>query len=85
MSLPVLWLKMASNSEQQIEKYLTAFRQFDKNGDGNISKEEFQLVMKNTKSGSKLSQEDINEMVEEADTNNDGTINYQEFVQMLKQ
>ena len=76
---------MASNSEQQIEKYLTAFRQFDKNGDGNISKEEFQLVMKNTKSGSKLSQEDINEMVEEADTNNDGTINYQEFVQMLKQ
>ena len=27
----------------------------------------------------------INEMVEEADTNNDGTINYQEFVQMLKQ
>ena len=41
--------------------------------------------MKKTKSGSKLSQEDINEMVEEADTNNDGTINYQEFVQMLKQ
>ena len=74
-----------ASSESQIEKYLAAFRHFDKNGDGNISKEEFERVMKGTKSGSKLSQEDINEMVKEADTNNDGTINYTEFVEMLKQ
>ena len=74
---------MASSSE--IEKYLAAFRHFDKNGDGHISIEEFRTAMKETKSGSKLTDEDIEEMVQEADKNNDGNINYEEFVEMLKQ
>ena len=69
---------------QDLETFLTAFRQFDKNGDGYISKEEFNSVMKNTKSGLKLSDSDIQEMVQEADTDQDGKINYQEFVELLK-
>ena len=71
-------------SDQDLEKYLVAFRHFDKNGDGFISMEEFNTVMSKTKAGSKLSEKDLQEMVAEADKDNDGQINYQEFVDMIK-
>ncbi|XP_037946792.1 calmodulin-like [Teleopsis dalmanni] len=66
------------NSDQEIRD---AFRVFDRNGDGFISAEELRYVMTNM--GEKLTLEEANEMIREADLNGDGQIDYNEFVEMM--
>lgn len=56
---------------------------FDVNGDGWISREELRTVMTNL--GEKLTDQDIDAMIKEADLNGDGRVNYEEFVQMWMQ
>ena len=63
------------------EETLEAFKVFDKDGSGFISKAELIHVMANL--GEKLSDGEIDEMIREADVNGDGQINYEEFVQMM--
>lgn len=58
-----------------------AFKVFDRNGDGRISAAELRHVL--TSIGEKLSDEDVDQMIREADTNNDGEIDIQEFTQLL--
>jgi len=55
--------------------------QFDKDGNGRISASELRHVMTNL--GEKLSQEEVEEMIREADTDGDGQVNYEEFVSMM--
>lgn len=55
-----------------------AFKVFDKNGDGFISLDELKSVMTNL--GEKLSQRELDEMMQEADTDGDKQIDYKEFV-----
>ena len=45
---------------------------FDKDGNGKISQQELKLVMKNL--GENLTDEEINEMIREADDNGDGDV-----------
>merc|ERR1712048_1480603 len=54
-----------------------AFKVFDKNNDGSITKEELAETMKAL--GEDLSVDDIKFMMDEVDINNDGTIDFQEF------
>ena len=63
------------------EDLIEAFRIFDKDGSGNISALELRHVM--TTLGERLTEEEADEMIKEADTNNDGQINYQEFVKIM--
>ena len=56
---------------------------FDKDGNGQISRDELREVM--TQLGEKMNEEDINEMIEDADKNGDGMINYEEFVAYMTQ
>uniref|UniRef100_A0A6B2E5I9 Putative calmodulin-like isoform x3 n=2 Tax=Phlebotominae TaxID=7198 RepID=A0A6B2E5I9_9DIPT len=58
-----------------------AFRVFDKNNDGLISSSELRHVMTNL--GEKLSQEEVDDMIKEADMDGDGMVNYNEFVMIL--
>ena len=58
-----------------------AFNVFDRNGDGKISADELRQIM--ARLGENLSDEEINQMIREADTNKDGVIDYEEFVRML--
>lgn len=51
-----------------------AFRVFDKNNDGLISSSELRHVMTNL--GEKLSQEEVDDMIKEADLDGDGQVNY---------
>ncbi|XP_046679019.1 neo-calmodulin-like isoform X2 [Homalodisca vitripennis] len=58
-----------------------AFRVFDKNNDGLISSTELRHVMTNL--GEKLSDEEVDDMIKEADLDGDGMVNYDEFVTIL--
>ncbi|XP_044728364.1 calmodulin-like isoform X2 [Chrysoperla carnea] len=58
-----------------------AFRVFDKNNDGLISSNELRHVMTNL--GEKLSEEEVDDMIREADLDGDGMVNYEEFVTIL--
>ncbi|XP_053609009.1 calmodulin-A-like isoform X4 [Plodia interpunctella] len=58
-----------------------AFRVFDKNNDGLISSVELRHVMTNL--GEKLSEEEVDDMIREADLDGDGMVNYAEFVTIL--
>mmetsp|Transcript_41120 Transcript_41120/g.108006 ORF Transcript_41120/g.108006 Transcript_41120/m.108006 type:complete len:276 (-) Transcript_41120:367-1194(-) len=67
-----------TDGEQEI---MEAFRLFDKDGNGSISVAELRNVM--CQLGEKLSDEEVDEMVTEADMDGTGRINIEEFVQMM--
>jgi calmodulin len=63
------------------EDLVEAFKMFDKDNNGFISAAELRHVM--TTLGEKLTEEEADEMIREADMNGDGQINYQEFVKVM--
>ena len=63
------------------EDLIEAFKIFDKDGSGNISAQELRHVM--TTLGEKLTEEEADELIREADTNGDGYIDYVEFVKIM--
>lgn len=63
-------------SEEDLESDIReAFRIFDKDGNGSISASELRHVMTNL--GEKLTDEEVEEMLREADIDGDGQINYE--------
>ncbi|KIW42932.1 uncharacterized protein PV06_06430 [Exophiala oligosperma] len=58
-----------------------AFNVFDKDGSGTISADELRQVMKSI--GENLTDAEIDEMIREADKDHNGSIDYEEFVQLL--
>ena len=62
-----------------VKKYFI-FRAFDTDGDGKISKDEFRICMLNF--GERFGDEQIAEMMQQADSDNDGSIDFLEFVQV---
>jgi len=67
-----------TDSEEEIRE---AFRVFYKDGNGFISAAELRHVMTNL--GEKLTDEEVDEMIREADIDGDGQVNYEEFVTMM--
>jgi len=67
-----------TDSEEELRE---AFRVFDKDGNGFISSAELRHVMTNL--GEKLTDDEVDEMIREADLDGDGTVNYEEFVTMM--
>ena len=61
-----------TDTEDEIKE---AFKVFDKDGNGFISSSELKHVMTNL--GEKLSDEEIEEMIHEADKDGDGQVNYE--------
>lgn len=60
------------DSEDELRE---AFRVFDKNNDGLISSNELRHVM--TSLGERLSEEEVDDMIKEADLDGDGQVNYE--------
>lgn len=63
------------------EEICEAFKVFDRDGSGCISAAELRHVMSNL--GENLSDEELDEMLKEADADDSGRINYEEFIKMM--
>jgi len=60
-----------------------AFRVFDKDGSGTISRDELAQVLSDGEVKA-VAQTDLNELLDEVDKNGDGEIDFQEFMHMMR-
>mmetsp|Transcript_131558 Transcript_131558/g.281265 ORF Transcript_131558/g.281265 Transcript_131558/m.281265 type:complete len:948 (-) Transcript_131558:58-2901(-) len=63
------------------EELVEAFKVFDRDGNGCISAAELRHVMTNL--GEKLDDEELDDMLREADVDENGSVNYEDFVRMM--
>eukprot|EP01116_Phalansterium_solitarium_P015545 TRINITY_DN343_c1_g1_i1.p1 TRINITY_DN343_c1_g1~~TRINITY_DN343_c1_g1_i1.p1 ORF type:complete len:166 (-),score=42.71 TRINITY_DN343_c1_g1_i1:581-1039(-) len=68
-------------SEEQIQEFKEAFALFDKDGDDRVSIADLTKVMENL--GLDSSEGKLKAMLEEADPQNDGSINFHSFLTLL--
>ena len=68
---------------QKIEEFKKEFDLIDRNGKGSISADDLKRVM--TAVGEAVTDEDIKNMIEEADLNTDGVVDFPEFAKMMQQ
>ncbi|KAK6929888.1 EF-hand domain [Dillenia turbinata] len=67
-----------TDAEEELKE---AFKVFDKDQNGYISANELRHVMINL--GEKLTDEEVDQMIKEADLDGDGQVNFEEFVKMM--
>lgn len=70
-------LKTSGNKQELLE----AFKLIDKDGIGALPAYEFRYLM--STSGEDIEEEEIDEMIKEADLDGDGTIDFDEFIRMM--
>ncbi|XP_042908967.1 calcium-binding protein E63-1 isoform X2 [Parasteatoda tepidariorum] len=75
------WMSHHDVKEDAMADLMAAFKVFDKDGNGYISKDELKTAMDTI--GEPMSEGQLDIMIKETDTDNDGKINYEEFVQMM--
>jgi calcium-dependent protein kinase len=61
-----------------------AFRVFDRDGNGTISKQELADVLNNGDLQSMFGREMVEKILQDADTNGDGEIDFPEFMEMMR-
>lgn len=74
-------IELIRDSCNALDDVKVAFRVFDHNNDGTISKEELMEAMLNF--GTRFTEDEFETMFAEADKNNDGLIDFDEFVEMM--
>ena len=77
----IILMTFHSNKKFLVCVIREAFKVFDSDGNGFINASELRQVMMNL--GEKLSEEEVEMMIKEADTNGDGLVNYEEFINMM--
>uniref|UniRef100_A0A2C9K3E6 EF-hand domain-containing protein n=1 Tax=Biomphalaria glabrata TaxID=6526 RepID=A0A2C9K3E6_BIOGL len=60
-----------------------AFKVFDRDGNGFITASELRYTMTNL--GEKMTDKEVDQMIDEADRNGDGRVDYNEFIEMIVQ
>jgi len=76
-------MKKKSSETDQMESLKEAFKIFDKNKNGYIEAKELKSVT--TTLGSMLTEEEFDTFWAEADVNNDGKLDYEEFIKIMSQ
>ncbi|XP_060596607.1 calmodulin-A-like isoform X2 [Ruditapes philippinarum] len=80
--LPVeILIKASGITEEQLAEFREAFNLFDKNKDNVISAKELGTVMRAL--GQSPTDKDIETMIQHADVNKNGSIDFDEFVKMM--
>uniref|UniRef100_A0A1I8GC76 Calmodulin n=1 Tax=Macrostomum lignano TaxID=282301 RepID=A0A1I8GC76_9PLAT len=74
-------LQDEENTTRKERQMKRAFAVFDKDGNGLIDSQELKRVMESL--GEKLTDQEIDEMMREADKNGDGFVDYAEFAELL--
>ena len=74
--------KMAESTDDPDAEMRDAFKMFDLDQNGTISPAEFGQVMATM--GEKLTDQEVADMIREADTDGNGEIDFKEFVKMMK-
>ncbi|XP_070556024.1 calmodulin-like protein 5 isoform X2 [Ptychodera flava] len=64
------------------EKLMTAFKNMDKDGSGRLSKDEVTAALKEI--GAYEDNEQVEQMIKDADADGDGKVNYAEFVDIIE-
>ncbi|GFU30959.1 calcium-binding protein E63-1 [Nephila pilipes] len=75
------WMAHQSVQEDVMADLMAAFRVFDKDRNGYITRDELRTAMEMI--GEPMSEEQLDLMIRATDIDNDGKINYEEFVRML--
>jgi calmodulin len=70
--------KLESRKVDSVEEVCEAYKNFDKDGNGTINSAELRHIMTNL--GEKLTNEECDELLREADIDSKGMINYKQFV-----
>mmetsp|Transcript_2492 Transcript_2492/g.5990 ORF Transcript_2492/g.5990 Transcript_2492/m.5990 type:complete len:149 (+) Transcript_2492:108-554(+) len=68
-------------TEEQIAEFKEAFSLFDKDGDGTIDADELGTVLRSL--GNQPTDEEVEDMIREADEDGNGTIDFGEFIKMM--
>jgi len=74
--------EQAELDEKTIRQWQETFRLFDKDGDGRIDRTELEEVLK--KFGAEPSPQEIQDMLCEIDQNDDGYLDFAEFISLMK-
>jgi len=69
-------------SELENAEYKEAFELFDKDGSGSITTKELLYVMRSI--GQNPTEDEVLELIMESDLNGDGTIDFKEFINMMR-
>jgi len=82
IDFPEFLLMMSrKNSPEPESEIKEAYKVFNKSGSGRLTKDELKTAL--TALGEKLTDEEIGEMMEEADLDKDGGLKYDEFVKIM--
>ena len=73
-----LMVKHGSNIDEDIAE---SFKVFDRDGDGLITEDELHITMDNL--GEPMNEVEVKAMIDEADLDGDGKINFKEFQQLM--
>ena len=72
-----------SKNTMSTDDIINAFEIFDKNHDGTIAINEFKHILMDL--GQKFSEDEVNEIITEIDLDNNGKINYRDFVEFWQE
>ena len=78
----VALMSRISKDTDQEEQLAETFKIFDKDGNGQISREELREALQ-VLLGELVNDEELDEMIKEGDNDGDGMINYEEFVKLM--
>lgn len=68
-------------SDEEVAEFREAFGLFDKNGDGTISSSELGTIMRSL--GQNPTENELQDMINEVDVDGNGTIDFDEFLNMM--